>query len=509
MSFVQNNESAFNDTKVRSDRITPCSGMCSLCAEGCAGTCEIGLSAVLGRSMVYPTNTGANQVAGEKDNPIDFSIFNINGRCFGALGVPADMEHAEIFNVGTERVIGKRNPIKIAVPFILPALIKLNWRDYFAGAAMAGTICTIGEHATNNDPNLVKENGKVVKFDLLKEAIDSFRKYYRGYGQIAVQCNIEDMMAGVPEFAIKECGAEAIEFKFGQSAKGTQPAKRQPSLEAALSAKRGGLIVVPDPEDEEVRKAAEEGRCPEFWSYSRLPMWTEESLAEKIEELRGLGAKNIFFKTAGFDPRDLERIIRIASDLEVDLITFDGTGGGSGYSPSKMMNEFGLPAPCIEGAIVPVCDSLRAEGKYIPAIAITGGFSAEDQAYKALALGAPYVTAVGLCRPAMAAAMVGKQIQKMTEEGKVPAHLKKYGATTEELFRELGAVRCLYGDKAEGISMGAVGVYSYLMKMTFGVQHFAALNRKFDVSLIARDDLIPLTQDARMLLKGTWFDWMD
>lgn len=507
MSFIQNNESAFNDSRTRSRRITPCSGMCSLCAEGCSGTCEIGLSSVLGRSMVYPTNTGSNQIAGEKDNPVDFSIFNINGRCFGALGAPEDADLATIFNVGTETVIGKRNPIKIAVPFILPALIKLNWRDYFAGAAITGTICTVGEHATNNDPGLVKENGKVVKFDLLKEALDFFRKYYRGYGQIAVQCNLEDIAAGVPEFAIKECGAEAIEFKFGQSAKGTQPAKLQPTLEAALKAKFNGLIVVPDPDDEDVRALAARNECPAFWSYSRLPMWTEESLAAKIGELRELGAKNIFFKMAGFDRQDIERVIRIASDLEVDLITFDGAGGGSGYSPDKMMNEFGLPAACIESAIVPVCDSLKAEGKYVPSIAIAGGFSAEDQAYKALALGAPYVRAVGLCRASMAAAMVGKQIGKMASEGVIPEHLVRYGSTNEELFRELGAVRSLLGEKAEGISMGAVGVYSYLMKMTFGVQHFAALNRKFDVSLIGREDLIPLTGDARRLLKGTWFDW--
>ena len=49
----------------------PCSGMCSFCTADCAGTCEIGLSAVLGKSIVYPTNTGNNQVAAEKDYPID------------------------------------------------------------------------------------------------------------------------------------------------------------------------------------------------------------------------------------------------------------------------------------------------------------------------------------------------------------------------------------------------------------------------------------------------------
>ena len=76
-----------------------------------------------------------------------------------------------------------------------------------------------------------------------------------------------------------------------------------------------------------------------------------------------------------------------------------------------------------------------------------------------------------------------------------------------ELFLELGEVRSLYGEEADSMSLGAVGAYSYLRKMTFGVQHFATLNRKFDLALADRSDLIPLTQDARMLLKGTWFEW--
>ena len=36
--------------------------------------------------------------------------------------------------------------------------------------------------------------------------------------------------------------------------------------------------------------------------------------------------------------------------------------------------------------------------------------------------------------------------------------------------------------------------------MAFGLQHFAALNRKFDISLLDRSDLIPLTPQAAELL---------
>ena len=43
-------------------------------------------------------------------------------------------------------------------------------------------------------------------------------------------------------------------------------------------------------------------------------------------------------------------------------------------------------------------------------------------------------------------------------------------------------------------------MFSYLRKIAFGIQHFAALNRKFDISLLDKSDLIPLTQSAKELL---------
>lgn len=78
MTYSPKLSSAFNDTYLRSRHISPQSGMCSFCTEECEGTCEIALAAVLGARTVYPTNTGANQIASEKDYPIDFSHFNIN-----------------------------------------------------------------------------------------------------------------------------------------------------------------------------------------------------------------------------------------------------------------------------------------------------------------------------------------------------------------------------------------------------------------------------------------------
>ena len=505
MSYSPLLGSAFNRTKLR-DPAHPCpiSGMCSMCTADCIGTCEIGISAVRGADAVYPTTTGDNQVASEKKYPIDYSHFNINGRVFGAVGAEPDSDKATIHDVNLETTIGTLHPVKLKLPIILPALIKLNWQDYFGGAAMAGVLTVIGEGAVSKDPTLKLENGKVVHCPKLKEFLDAFRTYYRGYGQIILQVNVDDNAIGVPEYAIKECGAEAIEFKFGQSAKGTQPVNRLASLEAALKAQAQGLLVIPDPSDPEVQKRYNDGFGENFRSYGRLPMWDEKYLLPRINELREMGMKNVYFKMAGYDYADLEHVLRIASAAKVDLVTFDGAGGGSGYSPCKMMNEWCLPTVAMESYLVDIMARLEKEGVPLPDIAVTGGFSMEDNVYKALAFGAPYVKLIGICRASMAAAMSAKKVGDLMAEGKIPPELKRFGTTKDELFPDLREVRNIYGREADGFSTGAIGVYSYLNRISFGLKHFAALNRKFDLKYIDRSDIFPLTRDAKDLLDGKW-----
>lgn len=505
MTYSPRLSSGFTFARNRSVFISPQSGMCSFCTQDCDGTCELAQAAVLGAQTVYPTTTGTNQIASEKDYPIDFSHFNINGRVFGARGAKETEDEATIFNVNLERTYGSIHPVRMAMPVILPALIKLNWQDYFAGAAMAGVTTVIGEHARNNEPHLRIERGKVTDFPLLQEALDCFRRYDRGYGQIVLQCNVDDDLLGVPRVAIEKYGAEAIEIKFGQAAKGTQPVILVRDLETALVKQRQGNLVHPDPSDPSVQQAYHDGVCPNFYTYGRLPLWTEESLMAHMAALRDMGAKNIYFKMAGYDRADVERVLRVACEGRVDMVTFDGAGGGSGYSPSKMMNEWSLPTVCLEDAVVRICEQLEFEALTLPAIVMTGGFASEDQVFKGLAYGDGHVLAIGLCRAAMAAAMTGKTIGEQIKGGNVPERFRRYGSTVEEIFCDLPDLRALYGTKANQFSPGAIGVFSYLNKIAFGLRHFAALNRKFHVDLLDKSDLIPLTSEARALMANEWF----
>jgi hypothetical protein len=78
--------------------------------------------------------------------------------------------------------------------------------------------------------------------------------------------------------------------------------------------------------------------------------------------------------------------------------------------------------------------------------------------------------------------------------GSVPKDLACYGSTVDEVFADLRLLKAEYGDEASSIPTGAVGVYSYLHRVTVGLQQLMALNRKFALEHIGRDDIVPLTE---------------
>jgi len=188
----------------------------------------------------------------------------------------------------------------------------------------------------------------------------------------------------------------------------------------------------------------------------------------------------------------LIRILKIASENEVDLVTFDGAGGGTGNSPVKMMNEWGMPTVNLESMLYNILKRMDEKGYFLPQVAITGGFALEDHIFKGLALGAPYIQFVAVGRAAMAAAMVGKQVGELIEKGNTPKEYQAFGNTKEEIFACIRELKLDY-DNALDLPAGAVGVYSYINRIAAGTKQLLALNRKFDIKYIDRSDIFPLT----------------
>ena len=497
MSYSPPLGSSISYTRMRTpEHLSDFSGMCAVCTVNCTGCCEIGLSAVRGSEAIYPFETDINQFASEKDYPLDFSHFNINGRVFGVSGCPENAYAATFPKADISMDFGINSKIKLKAPIILPAMAKLNWKDYYAGAALAGVLVVIGEDVVAKDKGLVLENGKVAAAPLLEEMVTAFRQHYRGYGDIILQGNYDDENLGVLDYAINKLGLKSVELKFGQAAKGIQGMGRVKDIETALKFQRMGYLLYPDPSDPVVAENYRNGKGPVFERIGKLPMWDEEMLDNRIHKLRKLGADHVCFKTGPFDPKDLIRILKIASKTGVDLVTFDGAGGGSGNSPCKMMNEWGIPTVNMESALYNILKKMKEKNYSLPQIAVAGGFAMEDQVFKGLALGAPYINLIGIGRAAMAAAMAAKQIGDLIDKGAVPLEYQRFGSTKEEIFGDIRELRLLYGDKTADISTGAIGLYSYLNRIAAGLKQFMALNRKFSLEYIDRSDIVPLTEIA-------------
>src|SRR5512139_1406808 len=90
---------------------SPISGICVTCLDGCPGPCEIGRSAVRGREMLYPQPFGKTTSGADKDYPVDFSHFNIQGTCVGAVGMEADSDKATFPNVDVSAEIGVKDKV--------------------------------------------------------------------------------------------------------------------------------------------------------------------------------------------------------------------------------------------------------------------------------------------------------------------------------------------------------------------------------------------------------------
>ena len=502
MSYTKLNRSAATLTKNRTEgSISPFSGMCVTCVDGCIGMCEIGKSAYRAAEVLYPQPFGIITAGAEKEYPYDLSHFSIMGTAAGAHGCEADSDKATFEKVTIEQTIGRDKGIKLKVPFVMGGMgstnvAKQNWEGLAIGAAISGSILTVGENVCGMDDESEIKNGRVLRSPDMEMRVGLFKKWYDGYGAVVVQANVEDTRLGTQEYALSKLGVQVVELKWGQGAKDIGGEVKIKSLKKAQELRKRGYIVLPEPEDPNVIAAFEKGSFKEFERHSRLGMVEEESFMKRVEQLRKAGAKYIFLKTGAYRPADLARAVKFSSKAKIDMLTVDGAGGGTGMSPWRMMNEWGVPGVEIWSLTYRFAHQLAKQGEYVPDIVYGGGITFEDQIFKALALGAPYVKAVDMARSPLAAAMVGKTIGKRIGEGQIPVYVERFGSSVEEIFVTAPELKRRFGKKFAELPPGAIGVYSYFTRLSQGLRQLMAGNRKFSLGYIGRDDIAALTKEA-------------
>ncbi len=507
MNLQQPNANDATLSANRSRSVAPQSGLCSRCIDGCKGNCEVFRATFRGRELIYPGPFGDVTAGADKDYPIDYSHLNIQGYALGGEGLPegveANPDTCKFPDVNVETEYGWDRKVKLATPVFTGALgsteiARKNWEHFAVGAAISGVTLVCGENVCGIDPALeLNSDGKVTKAPDMDRRISTYKKYHRGLGEILVQMNVEDTRLGVAEYVLEKHGLDTIELKWGQGAKCIGGEIKVDSLDRALELQKRGYIVTPDPSDPINQAAFKTGALPQFERHSRLGFVDEEGFLGEVERLRSLGFKRVTLKTGAYPIRELAMAIKWCSKAKIDLLTIDGAPGGTGMSPWRMMEEWGVPAIYLHAAAVDFADRLTKKGERVSDMAFAGGFSAEDHIFKSLAMGAPYVKAICMGRALMIPGMVGKNIDQWLKDEELPKTVSKHGTTAEEIFICYEAVADLVGrDEMKNIPLGAVGIYSYANKLAVGLQQLMAGARCFSVPSISRRELMSLTKEC-------------
>jgi glutamate synthase domain-containing protein 2 len=509
MNLRRPNANEVSQTFNRSRDVSPSSGICTRCIDGCRGNCEIWKASFRGREIIYPGPFGTLTAGADKDYPVDYTHLNIMGYALGAKGLPkgakGDPDNTLFPMVSTETHYGTKNKVKMKLPVFTGALgstdiARKNWDHFAVGAAITGFSIVCGENVCGIDPGLrLDKKGKVADSPEMRRRVEIYRRWHEGWGDMVVQLNVEDTRFGVAEYAVEKLGVETIELKWGQGAKCIGGEIKIDSLERALELQKRGYLVTPDPSVEANQAAFKDHALKNFERHSRLGFIDEDAFMKEVARVRKLGAKRVTLKTGAYPMRELAMGIRWASEAKLDLVTIDGAPGGTGMSPWRMMMEWGIPTFYLQAMTTRLCDRLAKRGKFVPDIAMAGGFSTEDHIFKVLAMSAPYTKAVCMGRALMIPGMVGKNISLWLQEGpdSLPKGVAEFGTRVEEIFINYEELIARYGkNKVKEMPLGAVALYTFCDKLKVGLQQLMAGSRNFNTSTISREDVCALTEDA-------------
>jgi len=479
-----------------------------------------------GRKMLYPRDFGTI-TSGAVNNihvGVSYNSLRVQGYLYGSHGLSAgltnDPDDCIFPNVNIESSFGSEIKTKVRVPLMTGALgstfIAAKYWDSFAiGCALIGAPIVVGENVVGIDRKAVLKNGKIDSAPELDRRVDTYLKYYDGYGAIIVQMNVEDTRNGVADYILRKYGDKVIlELKWGQGAKDIGGEIQVADIEYAKFLKDRGYVVDPDPADPVVQAGYKDGAIRAFARHSRLGApnlqsaeYVREQFMMSVAHLRKLGFKRISLKTGAYGMEALALAIRVAVDAQLDLLTIDGAGGGTGMSPWNMMEHWGVPSLQLHAKAYEYCKLLADKGKKIPAISFGGGLAREDHVFKALSLGAPFTKLVCMGRAPMIPAFLGSNVQGVLQPEKradvngnwdtLPSSVTAYGEKPEEIFAAWESVKAKVGaDEMKNIPWGAIGVYAWADKIACGLQQFMAGSRRFTINHMTRDDLMAANEET-------------
>ncbi len=500
------------------------SSLCTLCRADCKGKCETWLSSMVGRKLLYPRSFGLVTAGANNTSHVgvSYNSLRIQGYAYGSHGLSGDLTNNPddcIFpNVSLTTEFGKKVKTKVSMPMMTGALgstliAEKYWNGFAIGGALIGIPVVIGENVVGVDQqsrisNIEEKKGKIKSAPELDRRIETYLRYFDGYGAIIVQLNVEDTRNGVAEYVVKKYGNKCIiELKWGQGAKNIGGEIQVRSLDYALFLKNRGYVVDPDPTLPEVQKGFEQGAIKSFARHSRLGGTNldsvnrvQEDFMNSVEYLRGIGFERITLKTGSYGMEELAMAIKFSTDAGLDLLTIDGSGGGTGMSPWNMMQSWGVPSINLHAKAHEYASILSAKGKKVVDMSFAGGFALEDHIFKALALGAPYTKLICMGRGIMVPGFLGANVEGAIHPerradvngnwNELPRNVLQQGKTADEIFTGYHALEEKIGkDEMKNIPYSAIAFYTLADKLGCGLQQLMAGARKFSLNQITRHEI--------------------
>ncbi|MDR0356586.1 MAG: FMN-binding glutamate synthase family protein [Deltaproteobacteria bacterium] len=502
------------------------SGLCTLCRADCAGRCEVWTSCLKGRELLYPRDFGATTAGAGNIAPsgVSYGGIRVMGYCYGAHQAPPSAKQGDALftEVSLETTFGQTKKTVCRLPFMAGALgstfiAAKYWDAMAAGCAICGVPIVIGENVVGVDRQSEIKNGRIAVSPEMDRRLESYLRYFDGYGVAIVQLNVEDARNGVAEYIAERYRDKVmIELKWGQGAKNIGGEIQVKDIEYADFLKARGYLVDPDCSKEEVREAYKNRSIHGFARHSRLGYtnlntWEEvrENFLANVKNLRQLGFERISLKTGAYGMEALAMAIRLASEAELDLLTIDGAGGGTGMSPWDMMEHWGVPPVLLHAKAYEYASLLAASGQKVVDISFAGGFARSSAIFKGLALGSPFVKLICMGRAMMIPGFLGSNIEgvlKPANKAKIngnwdelPKSVSDRGGKAEEIFAGWYDVQKKIGPEAmKDLPFGAVAMWGMLDKLSAGLQQLMAGARKFTISAIDRDDIAACNRETEL-----------
>ena len=481
MNLQQPNANDATQTSNRSRSVVPGSGLCTRCIDGCRGNCEVFKATFRGREVIYPGPFGEITAGGDKDYPVDYSHLNIQGYALGAKGLPegvaADPDTAIFPDVNTETEYGWDNKVKMRLPIFTGALgsteiARKNWEHFAVGAAISGITLVCGENVCGIDPELELDSQRQghERARTWTAASRSTAATTSGYGDILVQMNVEDTRLGVAEYVIEKHGLETIELKWGQGAKCIGGEIKVDSPGARLELQKRGYIVTPDPSDPVIQAAFKDGAIKRVRAPHPSRLRRRGGFHGGGRATPRAGLQAVTLKTGAYRLRELAMAIKWGCDAKIDLLTIDGAPGGTGMSPWRMMEEWGIPSFYLQSAANEFAGKLtRSRAERVPDIALPAASpprttSSRPWPWAPLRQG-------GLHGPGADDPGHGRQEHRRVDEQRRAAqdrrpvsalHPRRSSSARKRSKTSSARTRC------SDIPLGAVGIYTYVEKIKVG-----------------------------------------